>query len=369
LLNDSMTEAPILRRPNMNLPFELQTDWSAVELGAVLIQIDNNGKEFVIAHALQSNNRTERNYSSYYGDCLAAIRVVSYFRIYLYGRPFVFKTDHEPLKWLMTSKKLTRMHVRWASFLQEYNVDAQHRSGVTHGDADGLSRHPLPSEEDRIDARMHHGSLVTSVTAGLALLACVGTEAIETAANQPEFGGTKKDGNPQATESGAANSASCDVWHDEATLAYLRTGSHAPWLTAAGKDQVQHRAKHYHFENNLLRKSMPAGVDKIVPESHLRADLIRTTHLDTMHFEIKKTYSLLEPAYTWADMYEQVRFEVRACAACDHVKASFEVRYTVLKPFPIMGLSYRWGVDLCKMPHTSEDGNTYVVVMIEHFTR
>jgi hypothetical protein len=144
-------------------------------------------------------------------------------------------------------------------------VDIQHRAGVTNGDADGLSRNPLPCEENQTDARMHHDSLVTSVTAGLALLACVGTEAIETAADQPEFGCTEKDGDPQATESGVANSASRDVWQDEATLAYLRTGSHAPRLTAAVKDRVQYRAKHYHFENNLLRKRMPAGVDKIVP--------------------------------------------------------------------------------------------------------
>jgi hypothetical protein len=103
----------------------------------------------------------------------------------------------------MTSEKLTGMHARWASILQEYDVDIQHRSGVTHGDADGLPRNPLPSEEDRTDARMHHDSHVTSVTAGLALLACLGAEAIEAAADQPEFGGTEKDGDPQATESGA----------------------------------------------------------------------------------------------------------------------------------------------------------------------
>jgi hypothetical protein len=145
----------------------------------------------------------------------------------VYGRPFVLKTDHKPLKWLMTNKKLTGMHARWASILQEYNVDIQHRSGVTHGDADRPSRNPLPSEEDRTDARMHHDSPVTSVTAGLALLACVGTKAIETAADQPEFGSIEKDGDLQATKSGAANSASRDVWQDEATLAYLRTGSHA----------------------------------------------------------------------------------------------------------------------------------------------
>jgi hypothetical protein len=114
---------------------------------------------------------------------------------------------------------------------------------------------------------------------------------------------------------------------------------------------------------------MPAGIDKIVPEPHLRANLIRTTHVDTGPFEIKKTYSLLRPVYTWAGMYEQVRFKVRACASCNRVKASFEVRETVLKPLSIMGLFYRWGVNLCKMSHTSEDGNKYVVVMIEHFTK
>jgi hypothetical protein len=40
-----------------------------------------------------------------------------------------------------------------------------------------------------------------------------------------------------------------------------------------------------------------------------------------------------------------------------------------LKPLPIMGMFYRWGVDLCKMPVPSKDGNRYVVVMIEHFTK
>jgi hypothetical protein len=236
-------------------------------------------------------------------------------------------------------------------------------------DADRHSRNPLPSEEDRTDARMHHESPVPSVTAGLALLACLGSEAIEAAADQPEFGSTEKDGDPQSSEAGSTNSASRDIWQNEATLEYLRTGSHAPRLTATVKDRVQHRAKHYYFENHLLRKRMPTGVDKIVLEPHLLANLIRATHLDTGHFGIKKTYSLLEPVYIWAGMYEQVRCEVRACGACDRVKASFEVQDTVLKPLPMMGLFYMWGVDLCQMAHTSKDGNKYVVVMIEHFTK
>jgi hypothetical protein len=124
---------------------------------------------------------------------------------------------------------------------------------------------------------------VTSVTAGLAMLACLEAEANAMASDQPEFGGTEKDGDPQAIEIGADNSASRDVWQDQATLAYLRTGSHASGQIAAVNDRIHHRAKHYYFENNLLRKRMPAGVDTIVPEPHLRANLIRAPDLDTRH--------------------------------------------------------------------------------------
>jgi DNA polymerase III alpha subunit len=68
-------------------------------------------------------------------------------------------------------------------------------------------------------------------------------------------------------------------------------------------------------------------------------------------------------------MFGQVQLEVAACTACNQAKASFEVKDPQLKPLSIMDMFYRWGVDLCKMPVTSKDGNNYVVVMIEHFTK
>jgi hypothetical protein len=111
-IKEKLTQAPILRRPDYNRPFELHTDWSGVGLGAVLVQRDDQGREYVIAYASRSNNRTKRNYSSYAGECLAAFLGVSHFRVYLYGRRFVLLTHHEPLKWLMTNEKLTGMHAR-----------------------------------------------------------------------------------------------------------------------------------------------------------------------------------------------------------------------------------------------------------------
>jgi hypothetical protein len=68
-------------------------------------------------------------------------------------------------------------------------------------------------------------------------------------------------------------------------------------------------------------------------------------------------------------MFAQVRKKVSFCTVCDRVKANFEVKDPTLKPLPIMGMFYRWGVDLCKMPFKSVSGNRYVVVMIEHFIK
>jgi hypothetical protein len=72
-IKERLTHAPILRRPDNSRSFELHTDWSGVGLGAVLVQRSNEGREYVIAYVSRSNNRTERNYSGYAGECLAAV--------------------------------------------------------------------------------------------------------------------------------------------------------------------------------------------------------------------------------------------------------------------------------------------------------
>jgi hypothetical protein len=186
-INERLTQAPILRRPDYSRPFELHTDWSGVGLVAVLVQRDDEGREYVFAYASRSNNMTERNYSSYAGECLAAVWGVSHFRVYLYGRRFVLLTDHEPLKWLTTNEKLTGMHARWAYILSEYDFEIRHRPGKRSGDADGLSRNPLQDETKLIDARMDHDASPispTSVSAGLALLAYQGMEVSKSEENQ-----------------------------------------------------------------------------------------------------------------------------------------------------------------------------------------
>ncbi len=138
-LKEKLSELPIMRRPDFSKVFILHIDWSALGIGVILGQLDEEGKEYVIAYASRNNNKAESNYFSYEGECLAIIWAVIHFRPYLYGTNFTLYTDHKPIKWLMTNDKLIGKLARWALMFQEYEFKLIHRSGITHQNADTMS--------------------------------------------------------------------------------------------------------------------------------------------------------------------------------------------------------------------------------------
>jgi hypothetical protein len=244
-----------------------------------------------------------------------------------------------------------------------------------------LSRNPLQDETDLTDARMDHETSSgppVSVSAGLALLAYAENQislkedfALAVPKGDAPFSGTEKDGE-LVLQHPKNNPVSRDIWLDPETLRYLRDKTFEEGASAQERDRVQHRAKGYYFMNKLLRKRtspLTGKFDKVVPPPQERTNLIRAIHIEAGHFGVHKTHSLLEPTYFWSGMFAQVRKEVSSCTVCDRVKANFEVKDPALKPLPIMGMFYRWGVDLCKMPFKSVSGIRYVVVMIEHFSK
>jgi len=148
-----LSEFPILRRPDFNKVFILHTNWNALGIRAVLGQLDEEGKEYVIAYASRSNNKANSNYSSYEGECLVVVWVVIHFRPYLYGTNFTLYIDHQVIKWLMTNDKLTSKLARWALILQEYEFKIIHRPAITHKNANTMSRRPFVASKDFLEAR------------------------------------------------------------------------------------------------------------------------------------------------------------------------------------------------------------------------
>ena len=114
--------------------FILQTDASAVGLGAVLEQDGHP-----IANASRSLTKSERNYNVIQRECLAIVFSWKQFRHYLLGRQFKLYTDHAPIQWL-SAQKMEGMLCRWSLAIQEYDFAIVYRKGSANSNADALSR-------------------------------------------------------------------------------------------------------------------------------------------------------------------------------------------------------------------------------------
>jgi len=77
---------------------------------------------------------------------------LKHYRQYLFGRKFVIRTA---LYYLMTAKELIRQHARWVDLMSEFDFTIQHRAGVSHTNADALSR-KIPCELNGVDCRQCH---------------------------------------------------------------------------------------------------------------------------------------------------------------------------------------------------------------------
>ena len=139
LLKRLLTSAPVLAYPKEGCPYVLDTDASDVGIGAVLSQVQH-GEERVIAYASKTLDRAQRNYCVTRRELLAIVYFVRYFHHYLYGAPFLVRTDHAALYWLLRKNDPDGQMARWLETLQVYDMQVEHRPGKKHGNADALSR-------------------------------------------------------------------------------------------------------------------------------------------------------------------------------------------------------------------------------------
>ena len=142
-LKQALTVSPVLGYPSTEPgdAFILDTDACDYGIGAVLSQIQR-GQERVIAYFSKSLGRSERQYCITRKELLAIVASVKHFHHYLYGVHFTVRTDHGALTWLTRFKHPEGQMARWLEVLSSYDFKIQHRAGLQHRNADGLSRRP-----------------------------------------------------------------------------------------------------------------------------------------------------------------------------------------------------------------------------------
>ncbi|KAL2076463.1 hypothetical protein ACEWY4_027927 [Coilia grayii] len=142
-----LSTAPVLAAPRLDMPFQIQVDASQVGAGAVLLQSDDNGVDRPVCYFSRKFNKHQLNYSVIEKEALALVWALQHFDVYVGGgvRPVVVYSDHNPLTFLHSLQNPNQRLMRWALFLQPYQLDIRHIRGVENIMADALSR--CPSDE------------------------------------------------------------------------------------------------------------------------------------------------------------------------------------------------------------------------------
>ncbi|KAJ3708704.1 hypothetical protein LUZ61_012409 [Rhynchospora tenuis] len=134
-LKMAMSSTPVLTLPNYAKPFTVETDASALGIGAVLMQ-DNRP----IAYFSKSLGPKNQGLSTYEKELLALLTAVTKWRHYLIGGPFVIRTDQISLKHLLEQKATTALQHKGLCKLLGLDYKIEYKRGKENKVADALSR-------------------------------------------------------------------------------------------------------------------------------------------------------------------------------------------------------------------------------------
>ena len=141
LLKSLIESDPILKAPDFTKPFSLFVDASGTGIGAMLSQIGDDGVDMPVAFYSKKLNKHQRSYAPIELECLALVRALEHFEVYLLsGFTVDVHTDHNSLVFLDRMRNTNQKLLRWAIYLQRYDLNIKHIRGVENVMADMLSR-------------------------------------------------------------------------------------------------------------------------------------------------------------------------------------------------------------------------------------
>ncbi|GKE38115.1 putative nucleotidyltransferase, ribonuclease H [Tanacetum coccineum] len=134
-LKKAVIEEPVLRLPDVTMPFELHTNALDFAIGGVLMQ-----DGYLIEFESQNLNEMKKKYTVQEKEMTAVVHFLRIWRHYLLGSRFVIKTDNIATTYFQFQKKSSPKQARWQDFLAEFDYQLEYKLGKVNVVADTLSR-------------------------------------------------------------------------------------------------------------------------------------------------------------------------------------------------------------------------------------
>ena len=128
--------------PEFQKWFVLTTDTSNIGLGAIL-SWSVDGEDRPVLYSSRLLTKVEKNYCTSETKCPGVVWAAQYLSHFLMDRPFVVRTDHDPLTYLHSVPIPHGRLARWIAWLEKfaYPIDYVPWKNIPHVDA--LSRPPV----------------------------------------------------------------------------------------------------------------------------------------------------------------------------------------------------------------------------------
>lgn len=357
-LKRRLTRWPILALPNFNFPFYLQVDASNYAVGAVLSQ-KIQGMERAIAYASRALRKHELNYPTIEKEILALVWGYQHFKPYLYGRRFYVESDHRPLSYLLTKKKLSARLEKWALQLQEADViSINYRPGKHNANADYMSRLRMADKQYgqcKSDNSMQNSDCLQIDT--------VLQEYSKDKMDPWENIDIKREQRNDSDLLPMIIYKETQQLPEEPQLArYIANTENLYFLNDTGilmhKQPVPKIRREGYFEQLVIPK-------------HLRPEVLRQNHDNVLcgHMGEDRTIARIQTKYFWPNMLNDITQYVKACLACATRKRSSRPTRVPLKSIPVVRVFQRVAMDLMGPLPLTENGNRYIAVFTDYFSK
>lgn len=315
LLSDVM-----LKHPNFEELFYLNTDASSIAVGAALLQKDENGILRPISYFSYKLKPHEKKWPAIHLEAYAILLAVRHFKIFLYGRKFTILSDCKSLNYLVKLDSPASKLSRWLLELSNYDFDFKHIKGSENFLSDLLSR---DIEE------------------------CVNIVRVDV----PDLDKIKYEQRKDPflipiIDYLEGKSVNCRAQYDN----YFLDEGLVKRITSRNK----HSPRNEYFEQIVIPKSL---VPHVLEGS------------ETVHFSFSKNYRAIKEKYFWPGMYNDIKNFSTSCKLCIErkgfpiTKSPLQNFVTPSQPMELVSL------DILGPLPMSIQGNKYVLTVIDHFTK